>query len=87
MCKASVCAADRCYVVLGRKAESVGGNCQWTVGFSAAEAGRQWTCDTLFVPVVCCRHYDKDLHLLLNNCMHYTNGLCKLLLTDSTQAG
>lgn len=30
-----------------------------------------------------CREYDKNLHLLLNNCMHYTNGLSKALLADT----
>lgn len=30
------------------------------------------------------REYDKNLHLLLNNCMHYTNGLTSALLADTT---
>jgi hypothetical protein len=38
---------------------------------------------TLLPCTTLCREYDKNLHLLLNNCMHYTNGLTSALLADT----
>jgi hypothetical protein len=31
------------------------------------------------------KQYDRGLHLLLNNCMHYTNGLTKALMDPQRQ--
>jgi hypothetical protein len=31
------------------------------------------------------KQYDRGLHLLLNNCMHYTNGLTKALMDPQAQ--
>lgn len=31
------------------------------------------------------KQYDRGLHLLLNNCMHYTNGLTKALMDQQGQ--